>query len=219
MKTILHVDTSARRTDNEVAGYNSISKKLAAHFMDTWLVSNAEDKVIYRDVGLNPPPYIDQDWIAAAFTPDDKRTDEQKTLLALSDTLIDEVDQADIIVISAPMYNYGMPAVLKSWFDQIVRIGKTFTFDLERGDFPIEPIMSGKKLVLISSSGEFGFEAGGIREHMNHLGPHVQTASNYLGVEEFHEIKSEYQEFADKRHERSLKDAYQGIDKLVAQLS
>ncbi len=50
------------------------------------------------------------------------------------------------------MYNYGMPAALKAWFDQIIRINKTFTFDLARGDFPLEPIMSGKTLVLLTSS-------------------------------------------------------------------
>ena len=219
MKTILHIDTSARRTDSDVPEYNSISKRLSAHFMDEWLTTNREDKVIYRDIGLNPPPHINQDWIAAVFTPAEKQTDEQKALLTLSDTLIDEVGQADVIVISAPMYNYGMPSVLKSWFDHVVRVGKTFTFDLARGDFPIKPVMSGKALVLITSTGEFGFEKGGIREHMNHLGPHVKTASAYLGVEEFYEIKSEYQEFADERHKKSVKRAYESIGKLVTKLS
>ena len=150
--------------------YNSISKALSANFIHKWQVANDEDKVIYRDVGLNPPEFISQEWIAAVFTPDERKTDEQKNLLTLSDTLIEEVAQANIIVISSPMYNYGMPAVLKAWFDQVIRINKTFSFDLARGDFPIEPIMSGKKLVLITSSGEFGFEIGGIREKMNHLG-------------------------------------------------
>ena len=219
MRNLLHIDTSARRTDNAIKEYNSISKTLAAYFMDKWTTSNTEDKVIHRDIGANPPPYIDQDWIAAVFTPENARTDAQKSLLSLSDTLIDEVAQADIIVISAPMYNYGMPAVLKAWFDQVVRIGKTFTFDLARGDFPLEPIMSGKTLILISSCGEFGFEIGGIREKMNHLGPHVETASSYLGIEEFYEIRSEYQEFADERHEKSLKQAYHDMDELLLKLT
>ncbi len=219
MTTILHIDTSARRIDNDVPVFNSISKALAAYFMDKWTTLNNEDKVIYRDLGLNPPEFISQDWIAAVFTPDAQKTDKQKALLTLSDTLIDEVDQADIIVISSPMYNYGMPAVLKAWYDQVVRIDKTFTFDLARGDFPLEPIMSGKKLILISSSGEFGFETGGIREKMSHLAPHVETVSKYLGAEEFYEIRSEYQEFADERHEKSLNDAYSGIEALVKQLA
>lgn len=219
MKTILHIDSSARKTDNPIHAYNSISKRLSAHFVEKWLSSNTEDTVIYRDIGLHPIPYIDQDWIAAVFTPIENLTDEQKCILALSDTLIEELVQADIIVISAPMYNYGMPAVLKSWFDQVVRINKTFTFDLARGDFPIKPILSDKKLVLITSSGEFGFERGGIREQMNHLGPHVQTASGYLGVEAFYEVRAEYQEFADARHDKSVKDAFIRLDELVAELS
>lgn len=205
--------------DNETQSYNSISKTLAAHFIDKWRSSNKEDKVIYRDLGLNPPEFISQDWIAAVFTPDERKTAEQKSLLKLSDTLIDEVDQADIIVISSPMYNYGMPAALKSWFDQVIRINKTFSFDLARGDFPLEPIMSGKKLVFLSSSGEFGFEIGGIREKMNHLGPHVETLGKYLGVDDFYEIKSEYQEFGDERHTKSFNEALVSIEKLVSKLS
>lgn len=219
MTTLLHIDTSARRTDNEVAEYNSISKTLSAHFMDKWMTLNNEDKIIYRDLGINPPEFISQEWIAAVFTPEDKKTSEQTALLSLSDTFICELEQADIIVISAPMYNYGMPAVLKAWFDQVIRINKTFTFDLARGDFPLEPIMSGKILVLISSSGEFGFEIGGIREKMNHLGPHIKTMGKYLGVDEYYEIRSEYQEFADQRHEQSLANAYLAIDNLVQKLA
>lgn len=219
MTNILHIDTSARRVDNNIRAHNSISKTLAACFVDKWLTLNDQHKVTYRDLGVNPPEFITQDWIAAVFTPDEKKTDEQKSLLILSDKLIDEVDRAEIIVISSPMYNYGMPAVLKAWFDQVVRINKTFSFDLSRGDFPLEPIMSGKKLILITSSGEFGFEIGGIREKMNHLAPHIETLGKYLGVEEFHEIKSEYQEFNDERHAKSLEEAHLSIDKVVKQLS
>ena len=79
--------------------------------------------------------------------------------------------------------------------------------------------MSGKILVLISSSGEFGFEIGGIREKMNHLGPHIEVLGKYLGVEDFYEIKSEYQEFGDERHAKSLEDAHLAIEVLVKQLS
>ena len=112
-----------------------------------------------------------------------------------------------MIVITSPMYNYGMPAVLKAWFDHVIRINKTFNFDLSRGDFPLEPIFSGKTLVLLSSTGEFGFKRGGIREHMDHLGTHIKVLSHYLGVEYFYEIRSEYQEFADQRHQDSLNNA------------
>ena len=219
MRTILHVDASARKTNNSIPAYNSISKSISATFIEKWLANNNEDKIIHRDVGVNPPDFISQDWIAAVFTPDNAKTDKQKALLSLSDTLISEVEQADIIVMSSSMYNYGMPAALKAWFDQVIRIHKTFSFDLARGDFPLEPIMSGKTLILITSSGEFGFGLGDIREKMNHLGPHVKTLSHYLGVETFYEINAEYQEFNDERHINSVKSAHKAAGELALKLA
>ncbi|RBP79561.1 ACP phosphodiesterase [Marinomonas rhizomae] len=215
MKTILHIDSSVRRTDNSTPSYNSISKSFGRYFIDTWLNKNHQDKVVCRDLGLNPPTFICQDWIAAAFTPEQNRSESQQRVLAESDRYFDEVAQADIILITAPMYNYGMPAVLKAWFDQMLRVNKTFTFDLARGDFPIEPILSGKTLVLLTSAGEFGFGIGGVREQMNHLSPHIKELAKYLGVDKFYEIGSEYQEFADDRHVLSVEKAKQDIVALV----
>lgn len=219
MPTILHLDTSARTLDKSRSSHNSISRTLADSFREQWEKKITNTKVIYRDLGKNPPDFIDEAWIAAVFTPDEQRTPEQNALISLSDELIDEVIKADIILLSTPMYNYGMPAALKAWFDQVIRVNKTFTFDLSRGDFPLQPTLSGKTLVLIVSCGEFGFHVGGIREKMNHLGPHIEVASQYLGIEKFYEIRSEYQEFGDRRHIESLNDAHAEITNLVAQLA
>ncbi|MFC6633134.1 FMN-dependent NADH-azoreductase [Microbulbifer taiwanensis] len=219
MKKVLKIDASARTVDSEVPAYRSLSRLLSQHFQERWLEHSSEDLFIHRDVGATPPAFVSQDWIAAVFTPEAQRSTEQRALLALSDQLIDEVTQADLILVSTPMYNYGMPASLKAWFDQVVRVNKTFSFDLARGDFPLQPILSGKTLVLLSSSGEFGFEPGGIRESMNHLGPHVRTLGHYLGVEDFYEIRIEYQEFGDERHSQSIESAYGEVDKLVETLT
>ncbi|MBN7798556.1 FMN-dependent NADH-azoreductase [Parahaliea mediterranea] len=218
MKTILHIDSSARRGDNPVSGHGSISRRLGARFIREWTQHSSAHRVIHRDVGLCPPPFISQDWIAAAFTPPAQRSPAQVELLALSDQLIDEVRRADVIVITAPMYNYGMPAALKAWFDQIVRVNETFTFDLDRGDFPLAPVFSGKTLVLLASTGEFGFGLGGVREHMNHLGPHIEVLGHYLGVERFHEIRVEYQEFGDDRHAASIERARRAVVDLAGEL-
>ena len=136
----------------------------------------------------------------------------------LSDTLIDEVVNADVILLAVPMYNYGMPSVLKAWFDKVIRVNKTFTFDLARGDEPLETILSGKQLVVLSSRGEFGFEPGGVREHRNHLDPHIRTCSKFLGIVEDHLIAIEYQEFGDDRHKQSVENAHRAVPKLVDQL-
>ncbi|MEJ2765033.1 NAD(P)H-dependent oxidoreductase [Photobacterium sp. MCCC 1A19761] len=218
MKKLLVIDSSARRTDHSIAGYNSISKQLGTLFIDEWMKKNHQDRVVCRDVGAAPPAFISQDWIAAVFTPEVQRSAAQHQLLTLSDTLIAEVEAADVIIMTAPMYNYGMPAALKAWFDQVIRINKTFTFDRSRGDNPLEPIFQGKTLVLLTSAGEFGFEPGGSRAHMNHLGTHIEVLSKYLGVNAFYEVRSEYQEFGDARHEQSLASAREAVIELAGRL-
>jgi FMN-dependent NADH-azoreductase len=129
--------------------------------------------------------------------------------LRLSDRLIDEVAAADIIVMGAPMYNYGMPAALKAWFDQVARIDRTFSFDLDRGDFPIESMLSGKRLAILSSRGEFGFGPDGVRSDRNALDPGIAACAHYLGVAPANSetIAIEYQEFKDERHRASIADA------------
>jgi FMN-dependent NADH-azoreductase len=199
MKTILHIDSSARKS-------RSITRELSSRFINTWLKIRPEDSVITRDVGQNPPPCVSEDWITAAFTPENERTGEQKQSLKTSDILIEELEKADVIVIGAPMYNYGMPASLKAWVDQIVRLGKTFSFDLARGDFPLEPILKNKTLICLTSKGEFGFTAG-VRRQMNHLDGHLATLSHYLGTKEQHIVSVEYQGFSDERYIDSHKKA------------
>lgn len=212
MTTLLHINASARNG-------RSLSRKLSGAFIDAWRALEPGAQIITRDVGAHPPPIITEEWIAAVFAAQETITPAQREQLRLSDDLIDELDRADLIVIGTPMYNYGMPASLKSWFDKVIRINKTFTFDLARGDFPLEPIMRGKKLVILSAHGEFGFGPGGVREKMNHLETHIRTCAHYLGVEESHAISISYQEFGDARHEASIADAFAAVPVLARQLA
>lgn len=210
--TILRVDASARRE-------RSLSRALADRFVSEWRARWPHDAWLHHDVGSAPPPAVSEAWIGAAFTPKTERSSEQGRLLALSDTLIADLRKADLLLIAAPMYNYGMPAALKAWVDQVVRVDETFTFDLGRGDWPLEPILEGKSLVILTSSGEFGFAPGGLRAGMDHLTPHLRTLSKYLGVSETYRVAIEYQEFGDERHHRSVAAAQADAVRLVEELS
>ena len=212
MATILHIDASARTS-------RSLSRDLSKTFVQTWQGVRPHDEIITRDVGKMPPPAMTESWIGAVFTKEEERTADQNQIVALSDVLTDELERADIIVLGTPMYNYGMPSALKAWVDQVIRIGKTFTFDLARGDFPLEPSLSGKTLVLLSACGEFGFEPGGIRQHMNHLDTHLSAIKHYLGVEKMYHIAIEYQEFGGERHASSIENAHKKAKELAASLS
>lgn len=200
MTTLLRIEASAQLEDR------SLTRRLTSLFFDRWLKARPADRVIRRDIGREPIPAIDHRWIEAAFTKQDARDPWMRERLALSDQLIDEVIASDVIVIGAPMYNYGVPAALKGWIDHVARIGRTFSFDLARGDQPIEPILAGKTLVVLSARGEFGFAPGGVRAHLNSFDPAITACAHYFGVAraEIHTVAIEYQEFKDGRFAASV---------------
>lgn len=212
MATLLRIEASARLT-------RSLSRALANHFFETWQSERPSDQIITRDVGQNPPPAVSENWIAGVFGDEEKLSMVQREAVALSDVLISELVQSDIIVIATPMYNYGMPAALKAWFDQVIRVNKTFSFDLARGDHPIEPIQSGKTIVILSASGEGGFSQSDLNVRRNHLHPHILECSRLIGVERSHCIMIEYQEFNDERHLESVRNAHASIAPLVATIT
>lgn len=211
MTQILQIEVSARTR-------RSLSRELSQAFREHWLELEPQAQITLRDLSLEPPSFVSEPWIAAAFTPPGQRQPEQHKRLEESNQLIAEIKAADIIAIASPMYNYGMPAVLKAWFDQVIRVGETFSFDLQRGDWPLAPLLSGKTLVVLSSRGEFGFEPGGIRASWNHLDPHIATCAHYLGAERRHHIAIDYQEFGDQRHRESIARAHADLAELVARL-
>ncbi len=212
MTTLLHLEASVR-------GDRSLSRRLSREFTEAWLAARPGTRVLRRDLATEAPPFVDQAWIAASFTDPEARTPDMREALAASDALIDELEAADLIVLGTPMFNYGMPARLKAWVDQVIRIGRTFSFDLSRGDSPLEPILFGKTLVLLTSTGEFGFAPSGPRATINHLDTHIEAVRRYLGVGQAFHIGVEYQEFGDQRHAASLEAAIAAVPRLAAELA
>jgi FMN-dependent NADH-azoreductase len=117
---ILRIDASANVT-------SANSKKLGDSLIEQLKASYGEITVHHRDLnqGLQ---FIDESWVGANFTPAENRDQAQQQHLAFSDVLIDEIKQADHIVLTTPMYNFGIPATLKSWIDLICRAGVTFQY-------------------------------------------------------------------------------------------
>ena len=120
MITILRLDTS-------IKGPYSVSRKLTDKIVERLVAHHPDAKTVDRDtsVGLTQ---IDGSWVGAAYTPADARTADQNASLALSDTLIAELKSAEVIVIGAPVYNFGITGPLKNWIDQVVRVNETFAY-------------------------------------------------------------------------------------------
>lgn len=162
---VLRIDASARRD-------GSVSRDLTDKVIDHL----APEQVITRDLahGL---PLLDEAWVGATFTPADQRTPAQVEKLALSDTLIAEITAADTLVIGLPIYNFGVPAALKAWIDQIARVGVTFQYT-ETGP---KGLLSGKRAIVVVASGgteagsEIDFATGYIRHVLGFIGIHDVT--------------------------------------------
>ena len=209
MTSILHIDSSARPGRSGEQAHGSHTRRLTARFIERYLQLDSRAKVIYRDVGAEPPSPVTGGWVHAAFTPPEAREPWMVDALAQSDALVDEVLAADIIVAGVPMYNFGPPAQFKAWIDNIVRVGRTFGFDRSRRGEPYWPLLAdaGKQLVILSSRGDYGYDPGQRLEGINHVEASVRSVFRYLGVTDACGAAIEYDEFGDERLLRSIADA------------
>ncbi|MEO0399942.1 MAG: NAD(P)H-dependent oxidoreductase [Pseudomonadota bacterium] len=138
---ILQVHSSGRRE-------GSTSRRLSDAFVDGLTASGRAIDRTVRDLA-DGVPFVDDAWIGANFTPQEERSAEQSAVLATSDMFVREVQDADVIVIGAPVYNFSVPALLKAWIDQIARARVTFKYT-ENG--PVG-LLEGKKAVIVMASG------------------------------------------------------------------
>lgn len=142
MSTLLIVNSSPRS--------NSVLRKLTRHFAEDWKSLNPNGRIVERDLSDGTVPYLSESWIEAAYTPESNRSEAQRGLLVLSDTLIDEILAADVILLGIPMHNFSVPASFKAWIDQIARAGRTFSYTNQG---PKGLIPSHKKVVAVLSRG------------------------------------------------------------------
>jgi FMN-dependent NADH-azoreductase len=118
---ILQINSSARSNGSE-------STRLADSIVAKLREATPSAQLNRRDLAVTPHPSIDEATLGALFTPAANRSVEQAARVALDDALIAEVQAADVIVIGAPMYNFGITVQLKSWFDAVARAGVTFSY-------------------------------------------------------------------------------------------
>lgn len=160
--SILRIDASARRSGSVS---RDLVEKIVARF-------GPDVSITARDLagGL---PLIDEAWVEANFTPAADRSPAQNDILSLSDTLIAELREADTLLIGVPIYNFGVPAALKAWVDQIARAGVTFQYS-EAGP---KGLLSGKRAIIAIASG--GTEAG---SEIDFATGHLRHVLGFIGI-------------------------------------
>ena len=174
--TVLHIDASARHQD-------SVSRRLSADIV----AKLGATEVIRRDLA-EPLPLLDEGWVTSTFIPPQDRTAAQAEALSFSDTIVEELQKADTIVIGTPIYNFSVPAVLKAWVDQVARAGVTFRYT-ENG--PVG-LLADKKVIVAVASG--GVQIGSPADFLT---PHLKVFFGFLGLQDVTFVNAETVETLD----------------------
>lgn len=175
MNTLLQLNTSIFAAHGQSTGLNQA-------FVTNWKDTHPSGQVIVRDFVADPIPHLTAERFQAFLAKPEDRTDAQKVIVAYSDSLIDEIRRADVIVLGLPMYNYGIPSMLQSYFDHVGRAGVTFRYT-ETGPVGAFP---GKKLYVFAARG--GVHAG--TERNTQIGQ-VKNFFQLIGISDVEVIYAE----------------------------
>jgi len=191
---IYQIDSSARKK-----GFTS--RALAKKVLDK--IKKPEDEVVYRD--LDDEMLFVSGLTESGMKIDEKdQTEEHKKMFSLSDKLVSELKESDIIIISAPIYNYGPPATLKAWSDLAARVGETFRF---KPDGRREGLLKNKRAYLVITSG-----GTKLNSKEDFLTPWLKYILNFFGIEKV-DVVSADQMALD--YEKSIKEAEEQIHNLA----
>lgn len=180
MSSILVINASARKD-------RSLSRNLTEIFIDKWKQKNPVDSVVYREVGRENIPHVSEEWIAGAFTPPGLRTAENVAALEVSNKLISELKEADVIVLGTPMYNWSIPSSLKAYIDQVLRVNETVLINPKNPN-PYVGLLKDKKVFLLLVRGNAGYEPGEYLEHLNFQTKYLKTVFGIMGIDDVEEI-------------------------------
>jgi FMN-dependent NADH-azoreductase len=198
---LLQIDSSARTS--------SVTRRLTAKFAEEWKKNHPNGEVVQRDLSATTLPLITDDWSATRLE-NSMLTPAQRSYLSTSDKLIEELEAADTVVIGVPMYNFSIPSLLKSWIDQVVRIGKTLGY----GPNGPQGLLTRKKVILITSRGG-AYEKGTAREGFDFQEPYLRHILGFIGLTDVTFIHAENQVGAEAA--TSFAAAAERIDGIIAE--
>jgi len=199
MPTILQLNTS-------LFGEQGQSSRLAAEFARTLAESTGRELKV-RDLAANPVPHLTAERITAFGTPASERTLDQQRHVAESDALVDELREADVLVLGLPMYNFGVPSTLKAYFDHVARAGVTFRYTAEG---PLG-LLTGKKAFVFATRG--GRHAGTETDLQT---AYVRLFLGFIGIRDVEFIYAEGLALGEQQRERALAAAAERINRLAA---
>lgn len=197
---VLQINTS-------LSGNHSQSTRLAAEFAASLAAQQPGSRVAVRDVAAEPVPHLDGARFGAFIAGPEARTPQQQAVVDYSDALIAELKRADVLVLGLPMYNFGVPSQLKSWFDHIARAGQTFRYTANGP----EGLIKGKKAYVFATRG--GLYAGTKLDTQTN---YVRDFLRFIGIDEVEFVYAEGLAISETSKQESLTRAQAQIERLAA---
>lgn len=194
--------------DSAATGDASVSRKLTAEFAEQISQRHPAARIVHRDVGRERIPHLTAETVAAIRS--QATTDAERATLALSDDLISELKEAELIVIGAPMYNFGISSTLKAWFDHVLRAGVTFRYSAKGP----EGLLTGKRAIVVEARA--GFYSEGPASAMDHQEPHLRTLLGFMGVTDVTFVRAEKLAFGPEAASAAVAEAIAQIEGLAA---
>ncbi|KGQ19412.1 FMN-dependent NADH-azoreductase [Lysobacter dokdonensis DS-58] len=187
---LLHLDTSA-------LGANSVTRELSAAIVARWQAAVPGLTVDYRDLDANPLPHLTGPVLTGVDT----------AAKAEGDAIMDQFLATDVIVIGAPMYNFGVPSTLKAWIDRVAVAGKTFRYT-ENGP---EGLATGKRMIVASGRGG----VYGDSSPADFQEAYLRQVFGFLGVTDIEFVRAEGVAYSDQHRVDALKSAHASIAERV----
>jgi len=200
--------TNVLALKNSILGAASASNGLVDEAISAIKRSNHGTAIAVRDLGTSPVPHLSGDAANALRSPA-AENNEQAAARALSDLLIAELMAADTVVIGAPMYNFGMPSTLKSWFDYVLRAGVTFSYS-EAG--PVG-LVTGKKAIVVLSRG--GVYSEGPASVMDSQEPHIRNLLAFIGINDVAFVRAEGLAMGPEMRDQGLAKARAALEEAL----
>jgi len=202
MSKVLVVTSSA-------SGAASVSNQLVHEAVETLRRQDPGLRVVERDLGASPVPHLSADAVSAIRG--EPQTPAQAAARKLSDELVDELQEADTLVIGAPMYNFGIASTLKAWFDHVLRAGVTFRYT-EAGP---QGLLDGKRAIVVLTRG--GLYSEGPAQGMDAQEPHLRTLLGFIGITDVTFVRAEKLAFGPEAHAEAVDGAQRRLTEALHQ--
>lgn len=200
MKKILHIDSSAKNHD-------STTRKLTEYAIKKVEARYPNSTITYHDLTADPLAHINPTFIKAMFG--GKTSNVTSNILSMSNKLVEELVEADIVIIGAPMYNFAIPSQLKTWIDYICRAGLTFRYT-DTG--PLGLLTNKNVIVAVGMGGHYS--DGPMKSH-DHVTPYMRQVFNFIGIDKITIALAEKQSLGKEVAEAEFAKAQQEIDNAV----